>query len=630
MDVWIAGKRHQLTPSKSIGKGGEADVYDIGGGQVAKVYKQPDHPDYDGLPHEQAGAAARLATHQTKLADFPKGLPTRVVAPIDLITDKIGRRVLGFTMPFLKGTKVLMHYQERTFRSAGVDCTAVTSIFRDMHGTVGGLHKAGVVIGDFNDLNVLVKGDEAWFIDADSFQFGKYPCSVFTARFVDPTLCDPRASSLELKRPHTAMSDWYAFNVMLFQCLLYVSPYGGIFKPKNPTRRVSHDARPLHRITVFDKEVKYPKPAVHWKVLPDDLLHHFHRVFEKDERREFPPGLLEMLWTVCAKCGVESARAVCPECSTPAPGAIKETITVRGTVTCTTVFKTRGRILSAALQDGKFLYLWHEGGKFRREGDRVVLSGDVDPRMRFRIRGNDTLIAKDGGLFTLRGDERGQEQRDVDSFQQIPVFDANARGCFWIFGGRLLMDSRVKLGGAAFDHGELVGTVLENQTMFWVGDQLGFGYYRAGQLSVAFMFRPGAPGINDRVKIPQITGRLLDSTCYFGKDRVWFAMATQEAGSIKHRMVVLRADGTVEAVAGATAGDGTWLGTLRGKAAAGPWLFAATDDGIVRLEVDSGKIAVAKEYPDTEPFVDAGCHLFPGSQGLYVVTPHEIRLLEIR
>lgn len=630
MDVWIAGKLHRLSPAKSIGKGGEADVYDIGGGQVAKVYKQPDHPDYDGLPHEQAAAAARLATHQTKLAAFPRGLPSRVVAPVDLITDKLGHRVLGFTMPFLKGTKVLLHYQERAFRSAGVDCTAVTSIFRDMHSTVRGLHKAGVVIGDFNDLNVLVRADEAWFIDADSFQFGKYPCTVFTTRFVDPLLCDPRASSLELKRPHTAMSDWYAYNVMLFQCFLYVNPYGGVFKPKNQARRVPHDARPLRRITVFDPEVKYPKPAVHYSVLPDDLLHHFHRVFEKDERVEFPESLLEMCWTVCAKCGVESARPVCPSCATPAPGAIKETITVRGTVTCTTVFKTRGRILFAALQGGKLLYLWHEGGRFRREGDRNVLGGEVDPKMRFRIRGNDTLIARDGTLVTLVGDQFSQEHKTIDTYQEVPVFDANARGRFWISGGRLLMDPKTPLGFGGMSQGELVGTVLQDQTMFWVGDQLGFGFYRAGKLSVAFVFRPGNPGLNDTVKIPQITGQLLDSTCYFGKDRIWFALAMQEAGAIKHRVVALKGDGKVEAVAEATAGDGTWLGTLRGKAAAGPWLFASTDDGIVRLEVDGGKIVVTKEYPDTEPFVDAGCHLFPGPQGLYVVTPHEIRLLEIR
>ena len=94
-------------------------------------------------------------------------------------------------------------------------------------------------------------------------------------------------------------------------------------------------------------------------------------------------------------------------------------------------------------------------------------------------------------------------------------------------------------------------------------------------------------------------------------------------------MVCVKASGEVLATAEATAGDGSWLGSLRGKTAAGAWLFAATDDGIVRLEADAGKIVETKSFPDTEPFVNAGCHLFVGPQGLYVVTPREIRLLKI-
>ena len=46
-------------------------------------------------------------------------------------------------------------------------------------------------------------------------------------------------------------------------------------------RRITHDARPLHRITIFHPEVKYPKHAVPYGVLPDDILQYFHLVFEK-------------------------------------------------------------------------------------------------------------------------------------------------------------------------------------------------------------------------------------------------------------------------------------------------------------------------------------------------------------
>lgn len=214
------------------------------------------------------------------------------------------------------------------------------------------------------------------------------------------------------------------------------------------------------------------------------------------------------------------------------------------------------------------------------------------------------------------------EQIIVDTFAQIPVFDANRDSRFWVTNGRLHRD------GAAGP--EVMGQVLQDQTMFWVGEKLGFGFYRAGKLNVAFTFHTTDHGINDSIKLPPIKGQQFDSTCYFAADRIWFACSFQEAGVMQNRMVALRPNGTVEGIAETTADDGTWLGNLRGKAAAGSYLFAATDDGIVRLEVDYGKIVVTKEFPDTEPFIDAGCHLFPGAQGLYVVSPREIKLLQLR
>ncbi len=59
---------------------------------------------------------------------------------------------------------------------------------------------------------------------------------------------------------------------MLMQSLLFVGPYGGVYRPTDKKKTVLHDARPLKRITVFDPEVRYPKPARPYNMLPDDLL----------------------------------------------------------------------------------------------------------------------------------------------------------------------------------------------------------------------------------------------------------------------------------------------------------------------------------------------------------------------
>ena len=81
MNVYLGGKLLRLNPTKSIGKGGEADVFNVGQGLAAKIFKAPNHPDYTGQAHEQKAAQARLLEHQTKLREFPQNLPPRVITP---------------------------------------------------------------------------------------------------------------------------------------------------------------------------------------------------------------------------------------------------------------------------------------------------------------------------------------------------------------------------------------------------------------------------------------------------------------------------------------------------------------------------------------------------------------------
>jgi len=619
--VLLDGKRVSFNPSQAIGKGGEADIYRIGPKTALKIFKPPDHPDYEGQPREQQAARERLEIHQRKLQDLPRGLPSTVVTPDKLATDLTGRRVLGYSMPLVSNAEVLMRYGNRSFRSA-VSNDSVVLIFRDLHGTVVSTHSIGVVIGDFNDLNVLVSGTEAYVIDADSFQWGPYPCRVFTARFVDPLLCDPKAVSPMLVRPHSRKSDWYAFSVMLMQSLLFVDPYGGVYKPKNPNNRVPHSARPLHRITVFHPDVVYPKPAVPYNVLPDEMLQWFHLIFEKDMRGDFPLKILEdMRWTNCSNCGTEHARAVCPNCTQVMPEAVKEVTKVRGQVTATRAFRTRGLVLFAAFQDGKLRFLYHEDGKFKREDGSVVISGAIDPLMRFRIKGDSTLVAQGSRVITLTPGQKS-EVITVDSFGTLPIFDANERFRYWIISGQLLRDGA--LGP------EYIGDILTNQTLFWVGPTFGFGFYRAGNLSVTFTFDAERRGINDSIKLPPIKGQLVDSTCVFTRDRCWFFVSSRQGSKTINQCIVLKRDGAVEGSAEAEDGDGSWLGAIRGKMATNNFLLAATDEGIVRVEpTGNGQITKTREFPDTEPFVDSGCHIFPGPGGLYVINQKEVWLLKI-
>ena len=619
MDVYLDGKRLRLTPTSSIGKGGEADIFDIGGNLAAKVFKDVNHPDLSGEPHEQKGAEERICEHQKKLPAFPRNLPPHVVVPQRLLTDAGGRKIVGYVMPLVSNAEVLMSYGDRSFRQAGIPNAVVLKIFKDLWTTVEGIHKAQVVVGDFNDLNILVCNSDAYIIDADSFQFGPFLTKVFTAKFVDPLLCNPHKTSLELLKPHTSNSDWYAFAIMFMQSLLFVHPYGGVYRPKDVKKRIPHDERPLHRITVFNADVRYPKPAIPYGVLPDDLLDYFHKVFEKDLRNIFPSNLIEGLrFTTCTNCGTEHARSACPNCAMP--GVVKSVTRVTGKVTSTRFFKTSGVILRAACQEGKLLWLYHEDGKFKREDGSVVAPGDLDPAIRFRISGKKTLLGKDSTLVTIDHDN-GVSQIPVGHFGKLPMFDANENGKFWVKDGKIWKDGT--LGQ------EAIGDVLSHQTVFWVGRKMGYGFYRAGNLSQAFVFNPEVRGINDSVKLPVIRGQITDATCVFGNDCTWFFLASREAGKTRHQCFLVKHDGKIEAQAEASEGDGNWLGSIRGKCAALNFLLVATDDGIVRVEAIGSNLQVTREFPDTETYVDEHSELHPGKDGIYVVSRKEISLLKI-
>lgn len=605
MKVFINKQGYNLTPVKSIGKGGEADVYKIGNDLVAKIFKKPDHPDYTNNKSEQDGARKRLQEHQNKLKDFPKNLPQDVIAPIDLVTEKDLSTIIGYTMKFLEDTVGLHKYSDISYRNSGISNEEVIDTFKHLHNTLANVHKAKVVIGDFNDLNVLVKNSTSFIIDADSMQFGKYLCRMFTKRFVDPILCSP--NDLLLSNPHNELSDWYAFNVMLFQSLLFVDPYGGVYKPKDKSNKISHDKRPLHRITVFNNDVIYPKKATHYNILPKELLEHFKAVFTQDKRIPFPSNLLDIKWTQDSSLG--NVGVVVPH---------KTTVT--GKVSITDIFKTNGSILQIASQKGRLFWVYHENDQYKRENSETFLEGKLNHKIKFRVNKEKIYIGKNREVLCINKDKT---KIIVDKFQSIPLFDVNYNHIYWLQNGVLKRDGQYS--------SEDVGNALEDQTLFWIGDQYGFGFYRAGELKRAFLFKTDSLGLNYNIETPDIQGQLIDATCCFSEKMIWFFTTTSEQGDLINRAYAIEPNGKIVGKANAIKNDNSWLGNIRGKTSSGKALFSSTDCGIIRLELDSfGQITVATEFPDTEPFVDDQSKLFVSKEGLYVASYKDIKLLKIK
>ena len=605
---YLDGVKYEAT--KKIGEGGEARVFLCKEGAV-KLYHSPNDAALGGNTSQDArnreGAEHRLKTFPIKLAKFPKGLDRHIIGPKKLATNKAGKPI-GYLMDSVGSADVIKRLSDPDYRSMnGISTEQVLECFAKLHGLVTNLHANKVVIGDNNDLNTLIDVDlQPYLIDADSFQFGGYICSSFTQRFADPLLCDPHKTSLLLTRQHNVGSDWYAFVLQLIQSILYVSPYDGVYIPKGNAPKCVHDARPLHRITIFKPGVKYPKFALKLidpKTLPDDLMHEFDLILHHDKREAFPVKLL----------GQHQKQVGMPM------AVVQSHTTFHGTASYQKLFETNGIILNSSFTNSKLRYLYHEKDELKREDGTVILRGALIKNARYRISGNHTCIASKNRLLTWTGDAMGTSLQ-VDTYGILPCFDTNSKSRFWIQGGRLIADN-------FDDRVRTIGSVVQNQSMFWVGEDFGFGMYFAGELQEFFVFETNGI-IKDGVKVPRIKGNIFDATCVFSDKYAWFFVAVKDGNDYLHRCTMIDRTGNVLAQSETRAGDDSWLGKIRGKCPISGYLFTATDDAIMRVQPSGGGYDL-KEFPDAEKFVDSNLTLLPAKTGLHLVGPKEIGLLQI-
>ena len=597
MEAFLSGKRVTVSDTALLGEGGEARVYRLGASAL-KIF----HP---------GGDPKLLDQKLQKLAAFPKGLPSAVKGPTELAMDKAGR-VIGYVMPLVAGAEDFGRLAQRKWRMGVVSNDQITEIFLELHVLVEALHSLKVVVGDFNDGNVLFipsprpsprqgRGSHVSLIDADSMQFGGFACPVGHERFLDPRLY---GVDLCAKPSFSDGTDWYAFAVLLFQSLLSVHPFGGTHA-KLPTLLRRAEAR--H--SLMQSDVVVPRLAVPPKVLPDDLLHWFLAVFEKDARQTFPTSLLQLAWTKCT-CGLEHARAVCPECKALGVLVTRQVLRSNGRCTARTAFETGGRVLHAAMQGG-LRYLAEENGIIRREDGTVIATSLSGPHRRYALAGPVTWIADgDGRVEKWQGDKL--VERASTSLRGLwPVLASSTSATYRQEQSWLIEQQS----------GARVGQVLEGQTWLWTGERLGLGFYRAGGITVAFLTRVGKSGLR---QLDGITwkGRLLDAEAVFDANHALLSVVCDDGGKdVVHRWLINESGQVLARTSGGSRGHGALLG---GR------VVIATDAGLVALKNESGVLIEALQFPDTQPFVSAGDELLPNADGsLFVVGARDITQLTL-
>ncbi|MDB4993391.1 MAG: hypothetical protein JWM74_823 [Myxococcaceae bacterium] len=600
MKVVIGGKSVRLAEKDLLGAGGEARVYRAGD-RAVKIF----HPIDASLPDAARLRELRLQK-QAKVQRFPKNLPHEVVAPAEEVSATDGS-FAGYTMRAVDDAAPLLRLAQRKWREGVVSNTTVTSLFSTLRRVVFELHARDVVVGDFNDGNVLFHDDALWLIDCDSMQFAGIPCAVGHERFLDPRLF---GVDLAAAPAFDEGSDWFAYATLLFASLLYVHPYGGLHdKLGTPLRRAE-----AHH-SVLRSDVVYPRAGVHWKVLPDDLLAWLEAVFDKDARAPIPEALLGVMWTKCA-CGLEHARAACPDCASVGRAAAREAVRHHGRCVARTVLTTRGRIVAAAMQRG-LRYAYEEEGTVRREDGSTVALPEPGARLEsraFAIEGRSTWVLRGGAIERIE-DGRPTERARSGTYGPETVLATNTTTAFRTDGEFLV------------DHasGVRMGKILEGEALLFAGDHLGFGFYRAGLLAFFFLFRPGRPGLSP-VAIPfDGSARLVEAWCTTDDAHALVVLVTEKDGKTTHAMHLVSKDGAHLAQASGSPAEHRMLKSVRGKALLGGRVVTATDEGLLALRVDSGRFVEGALFPDTKPFVASDVELFAGPGGsIYVVAAKEI------
>ncbi|MBP9086884.1 MAG: hypothetical protein KBG15_12240 [Kofleriaceae bacterium] len=322
MMVILDGNAMQCTPADAIAEGGEALVFDLHDGRVLKLWKQPHHADFAHDPVLQAQAGQRIAHYSAKLLALPATLASnapQLIVPTSLCRDQASNAIVGFAMRRVDGTLLHSLSEPRSWHKAGFDGGQRVAILRSLHQAVCTAHRAGFIIGDFNDLNVVVDGSTAQLIDVDSFGFGAWPATMFSERFVDPRLLTRSAAGVAMVGQHDVTSDWFAFCVMVVRVLLGTSPWGGVWAPTDPAARCTPSERLLRRISIFTAGVVYPRAAQPIATLPDAVAAQLRAVFAGTIAATFPVALLDMLrYATCPVCGQIHARAMC-SCGAAAP-----------------------------------------------------------------------------------------------------------------------------------------------------------------------------------------------------------------------------------------------------------------------------------------------------------------------
>ena len=623
--------RIDLQPQDVIGSGGEGTVFRVllpGGSAVAmKTYH-----DY----------SVQRAEKLRSLQKISGSLPQEVVGPIELVWDERGQQIVGFTMRLLPpGQQAFETLTIRKHREANnITTKEVVEIFIRLHKILQSLHTKGVIVGDLNPLNELYRQIEIALIDADSFQFGQYPCGVATEKCLHPRLYGVDLSLRPLFRPE---DDWYSFLVLLFSSLLLIHPYGGSHRQLRTIPK-----RALNRVMVFDSTVIYPKVAYPPEIITDDLKQLFTEVFAQGKEKVPSLRLLEEYGSIligCPTCGLWYPHhlSTCPGCDAlnqQAKALRAKIVGVEATELLAThgplvFFKLVGTTLYAAAIEGDEVVLYI---KKQLEKPRKVRLFKAIRGARYDVFGQNLVVCPapydhdQPPLFILdlSGDQAVPLAQTVtDRFgDRGAVFRGSARYLYRVVGG-ILQRGRIASGRILVE--ETVATVMNKQTWFDVAPrvdrELLFGFYRVFDQHQWFLLNDG---VQHLLSLPVLNKResMIDRAIRFSASSVLLLRRTKRAGEEACLIDVINLQsGVVENSRRVSLRDNPQFANLHTVAYARGTILIPQDDGLLAENAQSGS---QKLFPETTHYVNSGVQVWPYSQGILVVHANKVIKLVVQ
>ena len=159
-----------------------------------------------------------------------------------------------------------------------------------------------------------------------------------------------------------------------------------------------------------------------------------------------------------------------------------------------------------------------------------------------------------------------------------------------------------------------------------VGATLGFAFYRAGLVTMSFLFETRRGPLR-QLALPHLQGKLVEWSVAFDDGHALFCAATEQAGRVIHAAHLVDARGELLASETGPAGSSAILAGISGKCLASGAILIPGDDGLVLVRADRAtrSFVPVRAFPETRDLVPPDADLLVGPGGsVYVVTHDEI------